>query len=306
MRIIILGPTASGKTSLSIRLAEKLKAPIISADSRQCYKYLDIGTAKPSPADLQKTEHYNISVLDLTEKDSAMSFQRRTAKLEEELFKKYEHIIYVGGSTLHLQSLIQPFNEMPEANVANIERLEQRAAQEGLQSLYGMLMEIDPDYVKKMDGMNRQRIIRALDVWMQTGNTFSSYHQQTELAPDDDTLVFGLEVPRELLYKRINARVDSMMKQGLAEETKSILEKGYSKELQALNTVGYKEMIQYLEGELPLPLAISKIKTNTRRYAKRQTTWFARWDFIHWLPTGTATPEELCGMIMAQIKKAVS
>lgn len=304
MRIIILGPTASGKTSLSIRLAEKLKAPIISADSRQCYKYLDVGTAKPSPAELQKTKHYNISVLDLTEKDSAMSFQRRSAKLEEELLKKYDYVIYAGGSTLHLQSLIQPFNEMPEANAANIKRLEQRARQAGLQSLYGMLAEIDPEYVQKMDGMNRQRIIRALDVWMQTGNTFSSYHQQTELTPDADTLVFGLEVPRHLLYQRINDRVDNMMKQGLAEETQSILDKGYGKELQALNTVGYKEMIQYLEGELTLPQAISKIKTNTRRYAKRQTTWFARWNFIHWLPAGTATTEELCGMILAQIKNA--
>ena len=298
MRIILLGPTASGKTGLSIKLASALQSSIISADSRQCYKHLDIGTAKPSADELQKIPHYNISILELDEEDSAMNFQRRTEDWEQEILKENDHVLYVGGSTLYLQSLIQPFNEMPDANPENIAQLEKRIEQEGLESLYGMLKAIDPEYIKKMNGMNRQRIIRALDVWMQTGKTFSSFHQQGEIEPDEGTIVFGLDYPREELYKRINQRVDQMIESGLVEETQNILNKGYSKDLQSLNTVGYKEIIQYLDGELSLKEAVTKIKTNTRRYAKRQLTWFRRWDFIHWLPADEFGNDELCKRIL--------
>ncbi|MDZ7805983.1 MAG: tRNA (adenosine(37)-N6)-dimethylallyltransferase MiaA [Gracilimonas sp.] len=293
MRIILLGPTASGKTELSLQLAEELGTSVISADSRQCYKHIDIGTAKPTPAKLERVKHFNISLLDLEEDDNAMSFQRRAEKWEKEVLQKSQHVLYVGGSTLHIQSLIQPFNEMPEADEENISKLNDRIDKEGLESLYKMLKEIDPEYLEKMDGMNRQRIIRALDVWMQTGKPFSSFHQQGKIHPDDYTIVFGLKWPRQKLYDRINRRVDQMIEKGLVDEVKSILEAGHSKELQSLNTVGYQEIIKYLDGEWSLEKAIEKIKISTRRYAKRQMTWYKRWDFIQWLEPDVISVEEM-------------
>jgi len=293
LRIIILGPTASGKTELSLQLAEELGTAIISADSRQCYKHTDIGTAKPPSRELERVQHYNISLLELKEDDTAMSFQRRAKKWEEEVQKKSDHVIYVGGSTLHIQSLIQPFNEMPEADEENIKKLEKRIEEEGLESLYDMVKEIDPEYLEKMDGMNRQRIIRALDVWMQTGEPFSSFHHRGEIQPDENTVVFGLKWPRQKLYDRINRRVDQMMEQGLVDEVKAILGEGHSKELQSLNTVGYQEIIKYLDREWSLEKAKEKIKTSTRRYAKRQITWYKRWDFIQWLNADEMSAEKM-------------
>ncbi len=153
-----------------------------------------------------------------------------------------------------------------------------------------------------MDGLNRQRIIRALDVWMQTGEPFSSFHQQGDLQPDENTLVFGLKWPRQKLYKRINQRVDNMIENGLVEEVKSILESGHSKELQSLNTVGYQEIFKVLEGEWSLEKAIEKIKTSTRRYAKRQITWYKRWDFIEWLAADEMSVEEMKQEILQDLK----
>lgn len=301
MRIILLGPTAAGKTELSLQLAEKLNTSIISADSRQCFKHINIGTAKPLPEELDRIQHYNISLLGLDEEDSAMDFQKRAEQWEKEILQKSEHVIYAGGSTLHLQSLIQPFNEMPESNEENIEELESRIEREGLESLYGMLKEVDPEYAKKMDGMNRQRIIRALDVWMQTGKPFSCFHSNDEIHPDEDTLVFGLKWPRQKLYDRINQRVDNMIEQGLVDEVKLILASGHSKELQSLNTVGYKEIIKYLEGEWTLEKAVEKIKTSTRRYAKRQITWFKRWEFIEWLDAEELSVDEMKERIVLKV-----
>lgn len=301
MRIIILGPTASGKTELSIQLAEELETSIISADSRQCYKHIDIGTAKPSSKQLKQIPHYNISVLELEEDDNAMSFQRRAKQWEKEILQKSQHVIYVGGSTLHIQSLIQPFNEMPEADEEHIKKLEERIEEEGLESLYEVLKEIDPEYLEKMDGMNRQRIIRALDVWMQTGKPFSSFHQRGEIQPDENTLVFGLKWPRQKLYDRINRRVDQMIEQGLVEEVKAILGSGHSKDLQSLNTVGYQEIIKYLDGGWTLDKAVEKIKTSTRRYAKRQMTWYKRWDFIHWMGADEMDVDEMKGEVINRL-----
>lgn len=301
MRIILLGPTAAGKTELSLQLAEDLNTAIISADSRQCYKHINIGTAKPSAEELERVPHYNISLLDLDEDDSAMDFQKRAAKWEKEILENAEHVIYAGGSTLHLQSLIQPFNEMPESDEENIAKLESRIKTEGLESLYEQLKEVDPEYAENMDGLNRQRIIRALDVWIQTGKPFSSFHQQGKIHPDENTIVFGLKWPRQKLYDRINQRVDNMVEMGLVEEAKSILEKGYSTNWQALNTVGYKEIFKYFDGEWSKEKAIEKIKTSTRRYAKRQITWFKRWEFIWWLEADSLTTEEMKGNIMDSI-----
>lgn len=298
MRIILLGPTASGKTELSLQLAEELKTSIISADSRQCYIHLDIGTAKPTKEELGRVPHYNISNLELEEDDSAVKFVERSEGWEQEILQQSEHVLYAGGSTLHLTGLIQPFSDIPNSNAEHIAQLNQQIEKEGIEPLFEKLKEIDPEYIPKMDGMNRQRIIRALDVWMQTGKPFSSFHQKQEITLPKNTRVFGLHHPREKLYERINQRVDSMIEQGLIEETKSILDQGYSSTLQSLQTVGYREVITFLDGDFTKDEMIEKIKTNTRRYAKRQLTWFRKWDFIEWLNADGLSVEEMKEQIL--------
>ncbi len=301
MRIILLGPTASGKTELSLQIAEELEIPIISVDSRQCYKHLDIGTAKPSEKELQRVEHYNISNLELDEPDSVQAFSERAEVWEKEILSSSDHSFFVGGSTLHLQSLIRPIEDIPSANEENIAEIESQIDKEGIEPVYNKLNSVDPEYVKTMDGMNRQRIIRALDVWMQTGKPFSSFHSNEEFELPENTLVFGLQRDRQNLYDRINQRVDNMIDEGLAEETQKVLEMGYSKDLQPLNAVGYREIIAVLEGKMELDKAVEKIKTQTRRYAKRQLTWFKRWDFIEWLPADEKKPEELKEILLSHL-----
>ena len=293
MRIIILGPTASGKTELSLQLAEELGTSIISADSRQCFSLMDIGTAKPSEEELARVKHYNISNLSLDEEDSAIKFHRRANMWEQEILNNSNHAIYVGGSTLHVTGLIQPFHKIPASNKENIAELHYRIEKEGIESLYDQLKKVDPKYIPKMDGMNRQRIIRALDVWMQTGKPFSSFHSNNKIHPDDNTVVIGLHHLREQLYERINLRVDEMIKVGLENEVTTILECGFKKTVQALQTVGYQEMISYFEGTFDKDTMIEKIKINTRRFAKRQLTWFRRWDFVHWLDATSLNVEQL-------------
>lgn len=293
MRIILLGPTASGKTELSLQIAEELGIPIISTDSRQCYKHLDIGTAKPTPQELARVKHFNISNLELDETDSVQAFIERATTWENEILNQHNHSFFVGGSTLHLQSLIRPIDEIPSANENNIAEIEAEIKSEGIESVYKKLNAVDPNYVDTMDGMNRQRIIRALDVWMQTGKPFSSFHTNKEFTLPENTLVFGMQRSRENLYERINTRVDMMIEQGLVEETKKVLAMGYPPNLQPLNAVGYREIIAVLNNEMTLKDAITKIKTQTRKYAKRQLTWFKRWNFIEWLPAEQNTPENL-------------
>jgi len=301
LRIILLGPTAVGKTELSIQIAEELGIPIISVDSRQCYKHLDIGTAKPSAEELSRVQHYNISNLELDETDSVQAFFERAESWEKEILSNQNHSFFVGGSTLHLQSLIRPIDDIPSSDEKNIAEIEQKIAANGLESAYEKLKSVDPDYIKTMDGMNRQRIIRALDVWMQTDRPFSSFHTHNEFTLPENTIVFGLERDRQNLYERINQRVESMIKLGLIAETQQVLEMGYSKNLQPLNAVGYREIISLLNSEMDLDEAITNIKTQTRRYAKRQLTWFRRWDFINWLQADEKNIEELKENILSHL-----
>lgn len=301
MRIILLGPTASGKTELSLLLGEALGTSIISADSRQCYKCLDIGTAKPTSEELNRVPHFNISNLELEQEDSAIKFCDRSREWEQEMLKTNKHVLYTGGSTLHLTGLIQPFSDIPNSSPENISLLNTRIEEDGIEALFEQLKTVDPEYISKMDGMNRQRIIRALDVWMQTGKPFSSYHQKSTLILPEYTVVFGIEHPREVIYDRINRRVDTMIENGLVAELEGILTQGYSKNLQSLQTVGYREVISYLEGEFTKDQMIEKIKVNTRRYAKRQLTWFRKWDFVQWLSASNNSPKELSQIILDQV-----
>jgi len=302
VRILLIGPTAVGKTSVSLDLAKRLNAEIISADSRQCYKYMNIGTATPTEEELNSITHYNISIIDPSVKDSAADYYERAMKWEEEIKAKGKNILYAGGSTLHQQCIIKPLDDIPDANEEHIAELEQRIEEEGLDALFAQLQEVDPDYAAAMDGMNPQRIVRALDVWMQTGKPFSSFHSDDEafeLPPD--TYVFGLRRDRQNLYRRINKRVDLMFEKGFLEEVRSILDMGYTLQDPGLNTVGYKEAIAHLKGELSQEKMIKDMKTQTRRYAKRQITWFKRWDFVQWIDLDDIGTEEAAEKVLQHL-----
>ncbi|PKD43482.1 tRNA (adenosine(37)-N6)-dimethylallyltransferase MiaA [Rhodohalobacter barkolensis] len=300
-RIIIAGPTASGKSSLAVALALKIDGEIISVDSRQCYKKIDIGTAKPTSNQLNLVPHHNVSILDLNEPDSVADFRMRALKMADDIEKRGKTVIFCGGSSLHLKSLIQPLDDLPSSNDENIARLNQQAENEGLEALYQKLSEVDPEYIKKMDGMNRQRIIRALDVWMQTGKPFSSFHSNEELTLPDRYAFFALHHPRKVLHQRIEKRTDQMIEQGIVEETQSILNAGYSPDLQALQTVGYKQAIQFLNGEISHEQMVEDIKTATRRYAKRQITWIRKWTFADVIDRHTKSEKECVEYIQQRV-----
>lgn len=291
-RIVIAGPTASGKSSLAVALASKINGEIISVDSRQCYKKIDIGTAKPGPEELRLVKHHNISELDLNEKDSVADFRKRALTTADDIEERGKAVIFCGGSTLHLRSLIQPLDDIPSSKPENIDKLNRQADREGIEILYKKLQEVDPNYAERMDGMNRQRIIRALDVWMQTGKPFSSFHSNKEIELPENLLFFALHHPRKVLHKRIEIRADEMIREGLVQETKSLIREGYSPELQALQTVGYRQVIQYLNEEISHEQMIADLKTATRRYAKRQITWLRRWPFVDWIDRHTKTEKE--------------
>ena len=301
MNILLLGPTAVGKTELSLQLAEALKAAIISVDSRQCYKYLDIGTAKPTEAELQRAPHYNISVLEPDEPDNPVEFLYRLENLDHEL-QHYPHLIFAGGSTLYLQSILRPIEDMPESNPDHLRQLQKRIESEGIESLFKQLKRVDPEYADRMDGMNRQRIIRALDVWMQSGKPFSHFHSDEKIQPDNNTLVIGLKRERQNLIQRIHKRVDQMMETGLVQEVKKLMEMGLSGEEQALQTVGYREILDLFNGIYEQPGdAAERIKINTRRYAKRQMTWFRRWPFIEWIDLDQNSMDEALELILKKV-----
>lgn len=302
MRILLTGPTAVGKTSVSLLLANQLNAEIISSDSRQCYQYMNIGTATPTAEELDQVHHYNISIIDPAEKDSAANFYERSQDWEQAIAERGKNILYIGGSTLHQRVIIQPFDDVPAANDANVAQLEQKIEQEGIETLYQKLQKVDPEYTKKIDGLNTQRIIRALDVWMQTGQPFSSFHTNKKVSPPDDMLVFGLRRDRKRLYDRINKRVDQMFEQGFLEEVKSIIAKGYSLQDPGLNTVGYKQAIRFIRGDMKRNRMIEDIKAKTRQYAKRQLTWFRRWDFVHWLDADDKTAAQIAETIMTELQ----
>lgn len=300
-RIIIAGPTASGKSELAVQLAKHLKGEIISVDSRQCYKHIDIGTAKPSPKQLQSVPHHNISVLELHENDSVAAFKNRAEKYAEKIEQRGKIVIYCGGSTLHLQSIFHPLDNIPSSDKENLKKLEQIAEEKGLEKLYEKLKNKDPEYAKKMDGLNKQRIFRALDVWMQTGKPFSSFHTRDDATLPENMLFYALHYPRNILHQRISDRTDRMFEQGLVQETEHILESGIDPSTQSLQTVGYREVIRYLEGSMTLVQAKKDIKTSTRRYAKRQITWLRRWPFVQWLNRHQTATTKLVEKISAQV-----
>ncbi|AEV34460.1 tRNA isopentenyltransferase MiaA [Owenweeksia hongkongensis DSM 17368] len=277
--IFIAGPTAVGKTDVAIKIAEWLQTEIISFDSRQFYKELKIGAAPPSPEELARVPHHLVGHLSVNDDYSAGDFEKEALAKLEEIFKTHETAVLVGGSGLYMRILTDGFDEMPGIPQEIRKQLNAELEENGLDSLAKELSEKDPAYFAQVDQQNPQRIIRALEVIRTTGKTYTSFRQGEKTKRPFNIIKIGLDLPRPELYERINLRVDQMLEAGLEEEVKQLLP---FREKNSMQTVGYKELIRYFDGEIDLDFAIEEIKKNSRRYAKRQLTWFRREKDIEW------------------------
>lgn len=277
--IVLLGPTAVGKTDLSINIANNFKAEIISADSRQFYKGLEIGTASPDKETLSKIKHHFIGNLDITSKYDIFEYEKDVIALLKNLFSHNDNTILTGGSGMYIDAVCKGVDDLPDADKDIREQLEKQLKEDGIESLRIQLRKLDPEYYKIVDISNPVRLIRGIEVCLITGVTYSSLRYGKSKPRDFKIITIGLNRNRDELYERINSRVDQMIKNGLLEEA----EKNYEfRNCNALKTVGYKEIFEYLDKKITLEKAIEKIKTNTRRYAKRQMTWFNRDKSINW------------------------
>lgn len=278
--IIVLGPTAVGKTDYSIDLALSLGSPVINCDSRQIFREMRIGTARPSDEQLSRVEHHFIACRSITETYTAGRFEIEALALLENLFETHDKLVMTGGSGLYIDALCNGLDDFPDADPALRESLICRAEQEGLSSLRFELARLDPDTAARIDPANRQRIIRALEVCIATGKPYSSFRTAPAKKRPFKITKIGLTRPREELYGRIDRRVDVMMEEGLEEEARSLI--GY-RNLPALNTVGYKELFGYFDGLYDIGEAVRLIKRNTRHYAKKQMTYWQRDPDIEWM-----------------------
>ena len=277
--VVLLGPTGVGKTELSLKLAEFLDSPILSADSRQLYKELTIGTAAPTPAEQARIKHYFVGTLQLTDYYSASQFEEDVISLLTDLYQSHETILMSGGSMMYIDAVCKGIDEIPtidETLRADLKSLYQR---EGIDPIRQQLKILDPVFYKQVDLKNHKRVIHALEVCLMAGKPYSSLRTAKAKHRPFRILKIGLQREREELYERINHRVDMMMEQGLLEEARSVY---HLRHLNSLNTVGYKELFNYFSGEWSLDFAIEKIKQNTRIYSRKQMTWFKRDKEIRW------------------------
>ena len=277
--IIIVGPTAAGKTKLSLQLAEYFNTAIISADSRQCYRELDIGVAKPGAADLQKIKHYFISSHSIHDVVNAGVFENYALQAVHEIFDTHDSVIMAGGTGLYIKAFCYGMDAMPEVKeeVRQLVRKQYHAL--GTSWLQEMLHQHDPLFYAKGEMQNPQRMMRALEIKLSSGTSILKWHSLPQKKRDFSIIKIGIELPRNEIYQNINKRVDTMMEQGLLEEVKSLYP---NRNINALQTVGYSELFDYIDGRLTLQEAVDAIKKNTRHYAKRQITWFKRDETIQW------------------------
>ncbi len=280
--IVLLGPTASGKTEVALSLAREVNAEIISADSMQVYKYLNIGTAKPSRKIRKIIPHHLIDIKYPDEEFSAGEFQLRAIKAIERIFKKGKLPILIGGTALYIRTITDGICPIPSRNEKVRKHLSQLAKKYGRSYLYKRLKRIDKKACEKIHPNNLKRIIRALEVYSLTKIPFSAW-QNRRYYPPYPIIVFGLDWERNLVYERIGRRVDEMIKEGLIREVKRLLTRGYSKRLNSLQGLGYRQAIEFLEGKYDRERMKYLIKRDTRRYAKRQLTWWRKDGRIHWI-----------------------
>jgi tRNA dimethylallyltransferase len=284
--IVVVGPTAIGKTTLAIDLAQHFQTEILSADSRQFFKEMEIGTAKPSAAELASAPHHFINSHSVDTLFSTGDFENQALELLETLFQKHDTVIMVGGSGLYIDALCNGLDTLPDIDLKVREGLNDRFAHEGISFVQDLLREYDPEYFKKVDQSNPQRMIRGVEFFLSTGQKLSSFLTSTKKQRPFNIIKIGLNTDRPVLYERINNRVEQMLHRGLVEEVKSLQSfRAYN----ALNTVGYSEIFDYLDGNASLQEAVDKIKQNTRRFAKRQLTWFRKDGTTAWFePNQTA------------------
>lgn len=277
--ITIVGPTAIGKTALSIQLANYFNAEIISCDSRQFYKEMNIGTAVPSKEELNAAKHHFIQNRSIFDKYSVGEFERDTLQLLSELFLKNNIVIMVGGSGLYVDAVINGLDDFPDVNPTIREQLNLDLKENGIKSLQKQLKELDIETYQTIAIDNPHRIIRALEICIGTGKTYSSFKNKPKAPRNFKSIKIGLTSERQLIYDRINQRVDIMIANGLLEEAKNLHP---NKELNALQTVGYRELFSFFDKEISMEFALKEIKKNTRRFAKRQLTWFKKDETINW------------------------
>lgn len=277
--LVILGPTAIGKTALSIQLAKQLKTAIISCDSRQFFKEMCIGTAVPSVNELEAAPHHFIQHRSIHESYSVGAFEREALETIKQLFNTHDTLILVGGSGLYIDAVCQGLDHFPAIEGALRQSLRKSYTENGLEWLQKQVAELDPTYWQEVDKQNAHRLLRCLEVCKQSGKTFSSFRKAAQSERSFNIRYIGLEMAREQLYQRINLRVEKMMEAGLLEEAKNLLPHQH---LNALQTVGYRELFAHFNGEYELDRALELIQQNTRRFAKRQLTWFKRYESVEW------------------------
>lgn len=277
--IVLIGPTGVGKTELSLRLAEHFHTSIVSADSRQLYADLKIGTAAPTSEQLNRVPHYLVGTLKLTDYYSAARYEEEALATLDNLFRQHDTVILTGGSMVYIDAICKGIDDIPTVDTETRELMLQRYETEGLEKLCAELKLLDPEYYRIVDLKNPKRVIHALEICYMTGKTYTSFRTQQKKQRPFRIIKVGLTRDRAELYDRINRRVDIMIEEGLLEEARSVYP---YRTLNSLNTVGYKEMFNYLDGTWELPFAIEKIKQNSRIYSRKQMTWFKRDEEIQW------------------------
>ena len=297
--LVIAGPTAVGKTAVAIQLAQRYNTAVLSADSRQFYREMNIGTAKPSEEELAAVKHYFIDSHSIVENFSVGDYEKQALALLDELFKVHDVVILAGGSGLYVKAVCEGFDELPVADPGIRHRLNQDFTELGIKHLQERLFNVDPVYYRMVDIHNPQRIIRALEVYESTGKPISSFRKSTKNNRPFRIVSIGLNLPRDILYRQINYRTDMMVTHGLIDEVRSLLP---YRHLNSLNTVGYSELFDYFDGKTDLEQAIDLIKQNTRHFAKRQLTWFRKDKDVNWLE---ADDEELIPNIINLVNAPV-
>ncbi|MDZ4793255.1 MAG: tRNA (adenosine(37)-N6)-dimethylallyltransferase MiaA [Bacteroidota bacterium] len=281
--LLIAGPTAVGKTTAAIQLAKHFNTEIISADSRQCYKELKIGVARPSVEELQAVTHHFIASHSIQEEVTAVTFEQYALQKAKELFQQHDTIVMVGGTGLYIKAFCEGLDSIPEINPAIRHEIIQTYNEKGIDWLQAQLQQKDPLFSKSGEMQNPQRMMRALEVVMSTGQSVLSFRKGVKAHRDFNIIKTGLELPKEELQQRINLRVDAMLETGLAEEVRGLLP---YRHLNALQTVGYTEIFDHLDGKITLAQAVEQIKIATRQYAKRQLTWFKKDESMRWFGPG--------------------
>ena len=281
--LVIVGPTGIGKTDIAIEISKRISSEIVSADSRQIYRFMDIGTSKPSKETLEKYPHHFINILNPDEDYSAGQFAKEARKVIERISNRRNIPLITGGSGLYIKALLEGFFGADFRDDIIRKQLQQKLKEKGYKNLYNELEKVDPHGATQIHPNNTKRVLRNLEVYYITGKPISEFQKSQNDPANFKWIKFGLSINREQLYKRINQRVDKMLEEGLIDEVESILKKGYSPELNSLNSVGYKEAIHYLNGKISLEDCIDLIKQNTRNYAKRQIIWYRREKDIQWI-----------------------